>query len=54
VGRERKSTEKKGKEHHPVSLWRFWNTLVAGEDDRRRFWKKPLLLGLLQIRVIKR
>jgi hypothetical protein len=37
VGRERKATEKKGEEHHPISLWWFWNTLIAGEDDRRRF-----------------
>jgi hypothetical protein len=54
VGRERKAIEKKGEEHHPISLRWFWNTLVAGEDDRRRFWEKPLLLGLLQIRVLKR
>jgi hypothetical protein len=54
VGRERKALKNKGKEHHPISLWWFWNTLVAEEDDKRRFREKPLLLGLLQIRVIKR
>jgi hypothetical protein len=54
VGRERKATEKKGKEHHPVSFWWFWHTLIAEEDDRRRLWEEPLLLGLLQIHIIKR
>jgi hypothetical protein len=54
VRRERKATEKKGKEHHPLSFWWFWHTHVTGEDDRRRLWEEPLLLALLQIRVIKR
>jgi hypothetical protein len=52
--RKRKATEKKGKEHHPISLRWFWNMLIDGEDNRRRFYEKALLLGLLQIRVIKR
>jgi hypothetical protein len=54
VGRERKATEKEAKEDHPISLRWFGNTLVTEEDDRRRFWEKPLLFGFLQIRVIKR
>jgi hypothetical protein len=47
MGRKRKSTKEKGEKHHPVSLRWFWNTLVAGEDDRRRCRKKALLLGSL-------
>jgi hypothetical protein len=43
VGRERKATEKEGKEHHPISFRWLGNTLVAREDDRRRFRKKALL-----------
>jgi hypothetical protein len=53
VGRERKATKEKGEKHHPVSLRRLWNTLLAGEDDRRRCWKKALLFGL-QIGLVKR
>jgi hypothetical protein len=47
MGRKRKSTKEKGKKHHPVSLRWFWNTLVAGKDDRHRCQKKALLLGSL-------
>jgi hypothetical protein len=54
VGRERKATEKEGKEDHPISLWWFGNMLVTEEDDRHRFWEKPLPFGFLQIRIIKR
>jgi hypothetical protein len=54
VGRKRKATKEKGEKHHPVSLRRFWNMLVAGKDDRRRCRKKALLLGLLQIGLVKR
>jgi hypothetical protein len=36
MGKERKATKEKGEKHHTVSLWRLWNTLLAGEDDRCR------------------
>jgi hypothetical protein len=53
MGRKRKATKEKGEEHHPVSLRWLWNTFVAGEDDQRRCWKKALILGLLQIGLVK-
>jgi hypothetical protein len=49
MGRERKATEKEGKEHNPISFWRRGNALVAGEDDQHRFWEKAILFSLLQI-----
>jgi hypothetical protein len=53
VGRKRKATKEKGEKHHQVSLRRLWNTLLTGEDDRRRCQKEALLLGLLQIGLVK-
>jgi hypothetical protein len=54
VGRKRKAAEKKCKEHNPISASRLGDTLVAGEDDRRRFEEKALLFGLLQIGLLER
>jgi hypothetical protein len=54
VGRKRKAAEKKCKEHNPISARRLGDTLVAGEDDRCRFWKKALLFGFLQIGLLER
>lgn len=48
MGRKRKATKEKGKEHHPVSLQWLWNTLVAGEDDQCRCWKKPSFLAFFR------
>jgi hypothetical protein len=46
VGRERKATEKEGKEHNPISFWRRGNALITGEDDRCRFREKAILFCL--------
>jgi hypothetical protein len=54
VGRERKATEKEGKEHNPISLWQRGNTLFTGEDDQRRFREKAILFCFLQIGLLKR
>jgi hypothetical protein len=53
VGRERKATEKEGKEHNLISFWRRGNVLVAGEDDRCRFREKAILFCFLQIGHLK-
>jgi hypothetical protein len=49
VGRKRKSTEEKGKEHHPVALLWLRDDLSAGEDNLYACRKKTLLLALHQI-----
>jgi hypothetical protein len=54
VGRKRKATEKEGMEYNLISFRRHGNVLVAGEDDRRRFWEKAILFSLLQIGLLKR
>jgi hypothetical protein len=46
VGRERKATEKEGKEHDPISFWRRGNALITGEDDRYRFREKAIIFCL--------
>jgi hypothetical protein len=48
VGRERKATEKEGKEHNTISLWRRGNALFTGEDDRRRFREKAILFAFFR------
>jgi hypothetical protein len=53
VGRERKATEKEGKEHNPISLWQQGNTLFTGEDDWRCFREKAILFCFLQIGLLK-
>jgi hypothetical protein len=53
MGRERKATKKEGKEHNPISFRRHGNALITREDDRRCYWKEALLLGLIQIGLLK-
>jgi hypothetical protein len=49
MGRKRMATEKKSWEHHLKSARRLGDALVTGEDDWRRFGKKALIFGFLQI-----
>jgi hypothetical protein len=49
IGWKRKTTEEESKKHNPISARGLGDALGAGEDDRRRFGKKPLPLGLVQI-----
>jgi hypothetical protein len=41
--------QEKGEKHHPVSLRRLWNMLLAGEDDRHRYRKKALLFAFFRL-----
>jgi hypothetical protein len=40
--------KKKGEEHHLISLWWFWNTLVTGEDGMRHFQENPSFLAFFR------
>jgi hypothetical protein len=48
VGRERRATEKKCKEHNTISARRLGDALGAGEDDRRLSWEKALFLAFFR------
>jgi hypothetical protein len=49
MGRERETTEEKGKKHHLESRLRCRDDLGAGGDDLSGFCQKPFLLHLCQI-----
>jgi hypothetical protein len=49
VGRKRESTEKKGKEHHPVATLGLGDPLGAGEDDGVIVGDETIRLGLIQL-----
>jgi hypothetical protein len=49
VGRERKSTQEKSKEHHPIAARGLGDALGAGEDDLILFDEESFFLGLGQI-----
>jgi hypothetical protein len=46
MGRERKSTQEKSKEHHPIAARVLGDALGAGEDDLIPFDEEYLFLGL--------
>jgi hypothetical protein len=49
MGRKRKSTKEKGKEHHMVAFLRLRDDFSVGEDGLRGRREKTLFLGLHQI-----
>jgi hypothetical protein len=49
VGRERKSTQEKSKEHHPIAARGLGDALGAGKDDLIPFDEESFFLGLGQI-----
>jgi hypothetical protein len=49
MGRERKFTQEKCKEHHPIAARGLGDALGAGEDDLIPFDEEYLFLGLGQI-----
>jgi hypothetical protein len=53
VGRERKTTQEKSKEHHPIAARGLGDALGAGEDDLILFNEESLFLGLGQIGLFK-
>jgi hypothetical protein len=53
VGRKRKSTEKEGKEHHPVTTRGLGDAFSAGEDDLLPSDEEPLPLSFSQIGFFK-
>jgi hypothetical protein len=53
VGRERKTTQKKSKEHHPIAARGLGNAFGAGEDDLLPSDEEPIPLVLEQIRFFE-
>jgi hypothetical protein len=53
VGRKRKTTEKEGKKHHPITARGLGEAFGAREDDLLPSDKEPLPLRFGQIRFIK-
>jgi hypothetical protein len=49
VGRERKTTQKESKEHHPIAARGLGDALGAGEDDLIPSDEEPFFLSLGQI-----
>jgi hypothetical protein len=53
VGREGKTAQEKGEEHHPIAAWGLGDAFGAGEDDLVTAQEKSILLGLGQIGLLK-
>jgi hypothetical protein len=53
MGRERKATQKKSKEHHPIVARGLGDAFSAGEDDLLPSDKESISLGLEQIRFFE-
>jgi hypothetical protein len=53
VGRERKSTQQKSEEHHPIAARGLGDALRAGENDPIPYDEESFFLGLGQIGLFK-
>jgi hypothetical protein len=53
MGRERKTTQKESKEHHPMAARGLGDAFSAGEADLLPFDEEPIPLGLEQIGFFK-